>query len=148
MRGLPQPGHQEWEPRGGAQDGAWSSYSLHRRGCVSVGMNVPLRMSVAATWERCVHTWVSATQRRVPHPSPLPTRWGEAHTGLGSQWGSPAATRGRSLPQAVGPSTAQNVPSLAELAVGLISGVWLGRPRTLAQVGWRMGWGSPPGSSN
>lgn len=68
MRGLPQPGHQEWGPRGGAQDGAWSSYSLHRRGCVSVGMNVPLRMSVAATWERCVHTWVSATQRRVPHP--------------------------------------------------------------------------------
>lgn len=34
-----------------------------------MGMNVPLRMSVAATWVRCMHTWVSATQRkRGPHP--------------------------------------------------------------------------------
>lgn len=142
MRGLPQPGHQEGGPRGGAQDGAWSSYSLHRRGCVSVGMNVPLRMSVAATWEGCVHTWVSATQRRVPHPSPLPTRWGEAHAGLGSQWGLLLQPGDAPCPRLWAPPLPR-MPNLAELAVGLISGVWLGRPRTLAQVGWRMGWAAP-----
>lgn len=68
--------------QGRGPDGARSSYSLHRRGCVSMGMNVPLRMSVAATWERCVHTWVSAAQsRRGPHPRPLPTRWGRLPLG-------------------------------------------------------------------
>lgn len=69
-------------PRRGTQDEAWSSYSPHRRGSVSVGMNVPLRTSVAATWEMCVHIWVSAAHRmRVPHPSPLLAR------GVRLMWG-------------------------------------------------------------
>lgn len=88
---------------------------------------------------------VSGPEEEGPHSSPLPTRRGEAHVGLGSSpWGLLLQPGGSLLPRAGGPSTAQNVPSLAELAVGLISGVWPGRPRTLAQVGW----GGPLGSSN
>lgn len=98
--------------------------------------------------EVCAHLGVSYPEEERPSPLTPSHEVGEAHIGLGSQWGSPAATQGKLLPQAVGPSTAQKVPSLAGLAVGLISGVQLGGPRTLAQVGWRMGWGGPLGSSN
>lgn len=114
-----------------------------------MGVNVPLRMSVAATWERCVHTCVSATQRgEFLTPHPFQRGWGRLTLGWLASGGLLLQPRGSSLTQAVRPSAAQNVPSLAELAVGLISGVWLGSPGTLAQVGWRMGWGSPLGSSN
>lgn len=119
---------------------------------MSTCTNVPLGTSVAATKEMCLYISVSAAPRRgAPHPSPLPVRGGQAHIRLGSKWGSPAATQGKlPVPGGVPPSTAQNEPRPEELAVGLISGVRVGRPRTLVQAGWRRGQarGSPPGSLN
>lgn len=71
--------------------------------------------------EVCAHLCVSYPERRVPHPSPLPTRLGEAHLGLAGQWGSPAATQGKlpdpgraplRCPECAKPSRAGSRPDL------------------------------------
>lgn len=73
-----------------------------------MGMNVPLRMCVTATWEMCAHIWVSAAhRRRVPHSSPLPVSGGRFTLGWVANGGLLLQLRGSSLPQAVCPSTAQ-----------------------------------------
>lgn len=92
----------------------------------------------------CTSLGVSCSQEGSPLPLTPSSEGGRRTSGWAANGGLQLQTRGCSLPWAKSPSTAQNAPSPAELAVGLISGLWLGRPRILVQAGWRRGRGQPP----
>ena len=111
-------------PRGGAKMEPGHLQPTHERACEHV--HKCASGDKCGCNQRCVCRCQLPPGGEPPRLSPLPGRGRQVHIRLGSKWRSPAAIQGSSLSQVSRPpsSTARNVPSPAELAVGPISVVW------------------------